>query len=274
MASIDQRLLDALERKLQISRRQVYQRIQNKALEAYLDRELAAIALAADCGINISRYATREQLAAIRHASPTSGPAPPAVSAPGSTRRTKMNRRTKSARAMTKERRANTVFVVHGRNERIRQALFSFLRSVGLHPIEWSEAIKLTRKGSPHVSEILDAAFRKAVAIVVLLTPDDDAKLNKRFWGRHEPDYEKKLTGQARPNVLFEAGMAFGKSPDVTVLVQIGELRQFSDVAGRHVVRMSNDSKKRQELLTKLQNAGCNVDTSGTDWHSEGNFSL
>jgi predicted nucleotide-binding protein len=274
MASIDQRLLDALERKLGISRRQVYQRIQNKASETFLDRDLAAIALAADSGINISRYATREQLATIRQANSGTAPVPLTVNVPSAAPRARPARATKSPRTSTKERRGNTVFVVHGRNEALRQALFSFLRSVGLHPIEWSEAIELTRKGSPHVSEILDAAFRKAVAIVVLLTPDDDAKLNKRFWGKHEPDYEKKLTGQARPNVLFEAGMAFGKNADATVLVQVGEVRQFSDVAGRHVVRMSNDTKKRQELITKLANAGCNVDTSGTDWHTEGKFSL
>ena len=33
-----------------------------------------------------------------------------------------------------------TVFVVHGRNERAREAMFEFLRAIGLHPLEWSEA--------------------------------------------------------------------------------------------------------------------------------------
>ena len=68
--------------------------------------------------------------------------------------------------------------------------------------------------------------------------------------------------------------MAFGRSPEQTVLVQVGEVRPFSDVAGRHIVRLSNSTGSRQELITKLKNAGCVVSVFGTDWHTEGDFSL
>jgi predicted nucleotide-binding protein len=166
------------------------------------------------------------------------------------------------------------VFVVHGRNEQLRKALFAFLRSVGLNPIEWRQAIKLTGKPSPFVPEILDAAFREAVAVVVLLTPDDDAQLRKEFMKGSDPEYEKRLAGQPRPNVLFEAGLAFGRNPDATVLVQVGDVKPFSDIAGRHVVRLTNATETRQEFVTKLANAGCNVQTDGTDWHTEGDFAL
>ena len=182
-----------------------------------------------------------------------------------------------AARAPKKKarrRRGNSVFVVHGRNEELRRSLFRFLRSVGLMPIEWRKAIELTEKPSPYVAEILDAAFREAVAIVVLLTPDDEAKLRDEFHRADDPAYERELTPQARPNVLFEAGMAFGRNPDATVLVQVGDVRPFSDIAGRHVVHLSNATEKRQELLLKLANAGCNVQDSGTDWHTEGDFGV
>ena len=51
------------------------------------------------------------------------------------------------------------VFVVHGRNERIRASMFNFLRAIGLEPIEWADAKRLTRKGTPKIDEILDAVF-------------------------------------------------------------------------------------------------------------------
>ena len=166
------------------------------------------------------------------------------------------------------------VFVVHGRNGLITRSLFSFLRSIGLQPIEWIKAIALTRKASPYVGEILDAAFGHAQAVVILLTPDDEARLRPEFQKDDDPSYEAKLTGQPRPNVIFEAGMALGRDSDRTVLVEVGSLRPFTDVLGRHVVRLSDDSRRRQELAQRLRVAGCLLDTSGTDWLSEGQFHI
>ncbi len=269
MARIDPRLLQALRKKLHLEQAQIYKRITAVANAKMLDRRLAAMALAAEQGLNIAKYATPEDWAQLRGG----GTLPPS-SAVSTVLPTKLRSASKPVKKTTPERRGNTVFVVHGRNEKLRQGLFAFLRSLGLHPLEWGQALSLTKKGSPYVGEILDTAFSKAVAIVVLLSPDDEARLKKEFQNNHDELYEKQLTGQARPNVLFEAGMAFGKNPDSTVLVQVGSLRPFSDVGGRHAVRLSNDAQTRREFVTKLANAGCNVDTSGSDWLTEGDFSV
>jgi len=167
---------------------------------------------------------------------------------------------------------AKTVFVVHGRDKIARDGMFAFLRSVGLRPLEWSQAIALTGSASPFVGDILRHAFEAAGAVVVLLTPDDVAYLRRDLQTPHEPDFEVRPTGQARPNVLFEAGMAFGRAPDRTILVEIGPLRPFSDVGGRHVVRFDGSIARRQDLAHRLEGAGCTIDLSGTDWHSAGNF--
>ena len=151
--------------------------------------------------------------------------------------------------------------------------MFSFLRSIGLDPIEWNRAISFTDKGTPYIGEILDAAFEEAQAILVLLTGDDMARIGSRFMLANDPMYEINLTPQPRPNVLFEAGMAFGRDPDRTILVCAGEIRPFSDVAGRHVVRISNRAEHRQGLADRLRNAGCKVQTvNNVDWLSEGDF--
>ena len=165
-----------------------------------------------------------------------------------------------------------TIFVIHGRDERLRSAIFDFLRSLDLKPLEWTEAVKLTGKAAPYIGEILDSAFSHAQAVVVLFTPDDEARLRDALRGDHEPAYETQLTPQARPNVLFEAGMALARHPDRTVLVQIGELRPFSDIAGRHAIRMDNSTARRQDLAQRLQSAGCPINLSGTDWQKAGDL--
>lgn len=79
-----------------------------------------------------------------------------------------------------------------------------------------------TGKGSPYIGEILDEAFSKAQAVVVLMTPDDEGYLRQVFRSPGDPPHETKLTPQARLNVLFEAGMAMGRSPERTILVELG----------------------------------------------------
>lgn len=161
------------------------------------------------------------------------------------------------------------VFVIHGRNEKIRKAFFEFLRSIGLQPIEWEQAIKLTGKSSPYIGEILEAALNEAKAIIVLFTPDEIAILKEEY---AQNSSEKNPVFQPRPNVIFEAGMAIDKNPDRTIIVEIGKIREISDITGRHVVKFDGTSKKRKELIIKLNNAGCNVDDSGSAWLEAGDF--
>ena len=164
------------------------------------------------------------------------------------------------------------VFVVHGRNPKARDAMFALLRSIGLRPLEWSEAVQETGSPIPYIGEILETAFATAQAVVVLFSPDDEARLRDTFHAKGEPPHETELTGQARPNVLFEAGMAIGRSEKRTVLVELGALRSFSDIAGRHTIRIDNTSQRRQELAQRLAVAGCRVNLDGTDWHTAGDF--
>ena len=96
-----------------------------------------------------------------------------------------------------------TVFVIHGRDLEARNNLFRFLRAIGLHPLEWAEAVQATGHASPYIGDILDRAFSRAQAVIALLTPDDEARLRAPLRGQNEPTYESELTPQPRPNVLF-----------------------------------------------------------------------
>jgi predicted nucleotide-binding protein len=167
--------------------------------------------------------------------------------------------------------RARKVFVVHGRNRAASAAMFTFLRAIGLEPIEWSVAVTMTGEGSPYIGQVLDTAFDAAQAVVVLLTPDDVAYLRSEY-ASGEDDPEIVPLAQARPNVLFEAGMAMGRDLKRTVLVEFGKLRPFSDVAGRHAVRIDSTASKRKDLAQRLGNAGCDVNLVGEEWLTAGDF--
>jgi predicted nucleotide-binding protein len=102
------------------------------------------------------------------------------------------------------------------------------------------------------------------------VTPDHLAQLRDELRGESDLDFESVPTAKPRPNVLFEAGMAFGRNPGRTVIVTMGRLRPISDLEGRNVVRLDNGPEKRRELEQLLQKEGCEVDITGADWLDPG----
>ena len=277
MAELDP-LRDKLLNRLKIGPRRLNQLILKKEGETLLPRRLAILALASEYRIPIGRNASEDDLLQLRAVSSQKAPPPSeGTAAPVATRKVTKVRTPESRKGITRRPvagRRRKVFVVHGRNEELRRSMFGFLRSLNLEPIEWRKAIAATGAGTPSVAEILDAAFEQAVAVVVLLSPDDDVILKKEFRKLSDPTYERRYVGQARANVLFEAGMAFGRYPNATVLVQVGDVKPFSDIGGRHVTRLGNDPESRSEFVTKLRNADCAVDDGGTDWYREGDFEI
>ncbi len=157
--------------------------------------------VAGDNGISVQKYATADEYAELRgitthvpvavDAAPASPPPPRSVVRKG------------KGTTKTKE---NTVFVVHGRDAKLRDAMYQFLGALGLKPQEWGHAIRAASRkgGNPYVNEAVTKIMEQAQAIVVLLTPDDEAKLKEQFVGKHERQSEGKLRGQARPNVIFK----------------------------------------------------------------------
>ena len=167
-----------------------------------------------------------------------------------------------------------TIFVVHGRNTKIKDSMFAFLKEIGLKPLEWDKGVTLTGEGTPYTGNVIEKMLNKAQAIVVLLTPDDEARLKEEFQGENEPEYETILTGQARPNVIFEAGMGFGRKPNKTILIEFGNLRKISDITGRHTVRLDNSKKMRERLIKRIRDAGCDFDHLTTNWDKVGDFEI
>lgn len=160
----------------------------------------------------------------------------------------------------------NRVFVVSGRDHTARRAITSLLQALGLIVVEWEHAVAKTGLPNPYVGDVVEAGLRMASAAVVIITPDDLVRLRDDLQHDDDGPDEIELQGQARPNVIYEAGFADAIGRDRTVLIEIGKVKSFSDATGRHVVRYDGSAPKRNALADRLALAGLAVDKTGDEW--------
>jgi predicted nucleotide-binding protein len=109
------------------------------------------------------------------------------------------------------------IMVIYGHDTEANDALFDWLRAIGLQAREWGQLVQASGSGSPYIGEVLDRAFQDAQAVVALFTPDE-------YVTARTPPAGDGTAGryQARPNVLIEAGMALANNPTRTVLAVLG----------------------------------------------------
>lgn len=165
-----------------------------------------------------------------------------------------------------------TVFVVYGRDEPARAAIFEFLRALGLRPLEWEAVVAETRKTSPFLTEAVRRGLAAARAVVVLMTPEDVVHLHPDLREPRETAAETRNALQARPNVLLELGMALVTHPDRTLVLMFGEHRPVTDLSGLNFIRVNETPDCRRKIASRLELAGCPVDASGQDWLHAGDF--
>ncbi|MBO3741164.1 TIR domain-containing protein [Actinoplanes flavus] len=165
-----------------------------------------------------------------------------------------------------------TVFVIHGRDLDVRNAVFDFLRALGLQPQEWEHLVRATGKGAPALAEVVTRAVREAQAVVALLTPDDVVQLHPDLRDASDTDGELPAGCQARPNVFLELGMALAALPDHTIILEAGVMRRTADLAGLNYVTISAAVDWRNKVAQRLENAGCPVDRAGGDWQHPRRF--
>jgi predicted nucleotide-binding protein len=164
------------------------------------------------------------------------------------------------------------VFLVHGRDLSARDELIALLRAFDLKVISWREAAAHAGGGTPYIGDIVDAGMDLADAVVVLLTPDDIGCVRPAFRIEHDGPHELEPTGQARLNVIFEAGLAMARNRARVVLVEMGLVRKMSDIDGLNIIRMHDAIEPRKDLAQRLRSAGLAVDTDREEWRTAGRF--
>ncbi|MGZ0212542.1 MAG: TIR domain-containing protein [Actinomycetales bacterium] len=169
-----------------------------------------------------------------------------------------------------------TVFLVQGRYQQVNLAVSEFLRSLDLRVLTWEQALALTGEPNPYIAKVIERGMAAATAVVVLFTAEDRVQLDSSLVP-NATRIELEEGHQPRPNVLIEAGMAlaydvaFGTQK--TLLVQFGDIRDATDLGGKHILRIGGaEPQWRHSLLKRLELAGLHVDDSDGNYLASGNF--
>jgi predicted nucleotide-binding protein len=144
---------------------------------------------------------------------------------------------------------AARVFVIHGRDQEAVDVLSRFLAGLGLEHVQFEEVAD--RIGAnPFIADIVVRGISEANIVIGLFTPDEVAALYDTS-GKYVAGSAR---WQARPNVLFEAGVAWGVAREKVVLATLGaDVELFSDVNGIHILRLDQE-KGRRSMATRIEN--------------------
>jgi hypothetical protein len=143
------------------------------------------------------------------------------------------------------------VFVIHGHDTEARDELVALLRDVNL---EWDSFDNVSsRLGAvPFIADVIAAGIRDAHAVVALFTPDEQTALYNPKTSEYQGARSGGSRWQARPNVIFEAGLALGVARERMLMVTLGEdVELFSNIGGVYVIRLDAPGGK-QLFLQKL----------------------
>lgn len=148
--------------------------------------------------------------------------------------------------------------------------LRTWLNSLGLFAKGFDEH-RSELGGSPTIMQVIRKGLEESRAIIALITPDELAVLRPELHREHDNGSDRQRW-QARPNVLFEAGMAFALAGEERTLILVaGCAELFSDVIGFQCHRIPQNAIDRELLKKTLITMGCRIrDTP--HHHGEGNF--
>jgi len=144
------------------------------------------------------------------------------------------------------------IFIVHGHDEEMKQAVARTVEKIGLVPIILHEQPNKGRTIIEKFEDYSDLNFT-----IVLLSPDDIA------YPKDKPPEDKEF--RARQNVIFELGFFVGKLGREHVFILCKEEENFkipSDYSGICYTPYDNKGQWRFDLIGELKSCGYNVDAN------------
>jgi len=151
-----------------------------------------------------------------------------------------------------KRKLSNKIFIVHGHDEEMKQAVARAVEKIDLKPIILHDQPNKGRTIIKKFEDYSDVNFA-----IVLLSPDDIA------YSKDKSPEDKEF--RARQNVIFELGFFVGKLGREHVFILYREEHNFefpTDYSGICYTPYNNKGQWRFDLIGELNSCGYNVDAN------------
>ena len=148
---------------------------------------------------------------------------------------------------------SSDVFIVHGHNNEMKQAVARTISTLGLNPIVLHEQPNAGKT----IIEKFESNAKRITFAVILLSADDLAASVRELDGIKNEEIKGKLSFRARENVVFEMGYFAGKlnRSNVFFLLQEG-VSKPGDLDGIVYTAYDSSGAWRFELVKELKAAG------------------
>ena len=152
-----------------------------------------------------------------------------------------------SAKAKNGEGQSNKIFIVHGKDNELKETVARFIEQIDFSPIILHEQ---SNKGKTIIEKFEDCS--DVGFAVVLMTPDDIG------YNTQTPDEKKS---RARQNVVFELGYFIGKLGRTRVAAIVkGDIEIPTDISGIVYIGVDGGGAWKFALAKEIKAAGYNID--------------
>lgn len=159
---------------------------------------------------------------------------------------TRINGKTDKTSTSMSKNTYNKVFIVHGRNNELKESVARFIEELGFEAIILNEQ---TNGGRTIIEKFEE--YSNVNYAIVLMTPDDKGGLIS----------DNEMIPRARQNVIFELGYFIGKlGRNCVTALHSGDIEVPTDILGITYILVDQAGAWKYQVAKEMGNAGYQID--------------